>query len=74
MFAEIGEGEEQENKPKKAKLLKIPFPIQSQVGAAMRDFDMIKDISDDSNGFAERIYESGNSFEQLEDFFNKISA
>merc|ERR1711988_1376718 len=37
------------------------------------DFDLIKDISDQSNGFAERIYESGNSFEQLEDFYNKIS-
>jgi len=37
------------------------------------DFDLIKDISDESNGFAERIYESGNSFEQLEDFYNKIS-
>jgi len=37
------------------------------------DFDLIKDISDESNGFAQRIYESGNSFEQLEDFYNKIS-
>jgi len=37
------------------------------------DFNLIKDISDESNGFAERIYESGNSFEQLEDFYNKIS-
>merc|ERR1711988_1700348 len=37
------------------------------------DFDLIKDISDESNGFSERIYESGNSFEQLEDFYNKIS-
>jgi len=37
------------------------------------DFNLIKDISDESNGFAERIYESGNSFEQLENFYNKIS-
>merc|ERR1711936_1176677 len=37
------------------------------------DFDLVKDISDLNNGFAERIYESGNSFEQLEDFYNKIS-
>jgi len=37
------------------------------------DFELIKDISDESNGFTERIYESGNSFEQLEDFYNKIS-
>merc|ERR1712223_1978864 len=37
------------------------------------DFDLIKDISDESNGFVQRIYESGNSFEQLEDFYNKIS-
>merc|ERR1712038_678054 len=37
------------------------------------DFNLIKDISDESNGFAERIYEAGNSFEQLEDFYNKIS-
>jgi len=37
------------------------------------DFDLVKEISDENNGFAERIYESGNSFEQLEDFYNKIS-
>jgi len=37
------------------------------------DFNLIKDISDESNGFAERIYESGNSFEQLENFYSKIS-
>merc|ERR1712170_275368 len=35
--------------------------------------NLIKDISDESNGFAERIYESGNSFEQLENFYSKIS-
>merc|ERR1712223_1531813 len=36
------------------------------------DFNLIKDISDESNGFAERIYEPGNSFEQLENFYSKI--
>jgi tRNA 2-thiocytidine biosynthesis protein TtcA len=30
-------------KPSKVKLLKIPGAIQSQVGAAIRDFEMIKD-------------------------------
>lgn len=34
---------DQKNKKEKVKLLKIPFSIQSQVGAAMRDFEMIKD-------------------------------
>ena len=33
------------------------------------DFDLVKGLSDENNGFAERIYESGNSFEQLEDFY-----
>merc|ERR1711963_174350 len=37
------------------------------------DFDLIKDISYERKGFTERIYESGNSFEQLENFYNKIS-
>merc|ERR1712223_2022873 len=50
---------------------KIPiYGLALGDGAA---FDLIKDISDESNGFAQRIYESGNSFEQLEDFYNKIS-
>ena len=30
-------------KPAKVKLLKIPFAIQSLVGAAIRDYEMIKD-------------------------------
>merc|ERR1719446_2021041 len=53
--------------------LETKIPIY---GLALGDgaaFDLIKDISDESNGFAQRIYESGNSFEQLEDFYNKIS-
>ena len=37
------------------------------------DYDLVKDISDESNGFAQRIYESGNSFEQLENFYKEIS-
>ena len=37
------------------------------------DFNLLKDISTESRGFAQKIYESGNSFEQLEDFYNKIS-
>lgn len=44
-FADFG-GDEEPVAPKKAdkvKLLKIPFAIQSTVGAAMRDFEMIKD-------------------------------
>ena len=37
------------------------------------DYDLVKDISDESNGFSQRIYESGNSFEQLENFYKEIS-
>ena len=37
------------------------------------DFNLIKDISDENDGFAQRIYDSGNSFEQLEDFYYQIS-
>ena len=36
------------------------------------DFDLIKDICDESGGFARRIYESGRSVEQLENFFSEI--
>merc|ERR1719510_2537233 len=34
------------------------------------DFDLIKDISDESGAFAQRIYESGRAYEQL---YNEIS-
>ena len=34
---------------------------------------MISEISEQNHGFARRIYESGNSFEQLEDFYKEIS-
>merc|ERR1712062_790378 len=37
------------------------------------DFDLIKDISDESGAFAQRIYESGRAYEQLEQFYNEIS-
>ena len=45
MFADLSEEVEtiKSVKLKKTKLLKIPFAIQSQVGAAMREFEMIKD-------------------------------
>ena len=37
------------------------------------DFDLVKDISSKSHGFAKRNYESGRAFEQLENFYNEIS-
>merc|ERR1712226_647107 len=37
------------------------------------DLDLIKDISDESGAFAQRIYESGRAYEQLEQFYNEIS-
>ena len=49
------------------------FPIFGLAFGDGADFDLIKDISDENAGFASRIYESGNSFEQLENFYNEIS-
>lgn len=44
MFADFADEEvESQKKPMKVKLLKIPFSIQSLVGGAMRDYEMIKD-------------------------------
>ena len=46
MFPDLGEEDqkfEEPSKQKKAKLLKIPNTILNLVGAAMREFDMIKD-------------------------------
>lgn len=44
MFADFADEEvESQKKPMKVKLLKIPFTIQSLVGGAMRDYEMIKD-------------------------------
>ena len=37
------------------------------------DYDLIKGISEDSNAFAKRIYESGSSYQQLENFYREIS-
>ena len=37
------------------------------------DFNLIKDISTESGAFTKRIYESGNSFEQLENYYKEIS-
>merc|ERR1712038_14460 len=51
--------------------LKIPiFGLALGDGA---DFNLIKDISDESGAFAQRIYESGRAYEQLEKFYNEIS-
>ena len=49
------------------------IPIYGLAFGDGADFDLLKDISTESRGFAQKIYESGNSFEQLEDFYNKIS-
>ena len=51
----------------------LNIPIYGLAFGDEADFNLVKDISDESNGFAQRIYESGNSFEQLEDFYTKIS-
>ena len=44
-FADYGDEEEAESrkKPTKAKLIKIPREILNGVGAAMKEFDMIKE-------------------------------
>lgn len=51
----------------------LQIPIYGLAFGDGADFNLVKDISNESKGFAQRIYESGNSFEQLEDFYNKIS-
>jgi len=40
---DVSDEEEEETKVKKAKLLKIPYGIRSSVGAAIIEFDMIKE-------------------------------
>jgi uncharacterized protein with von Willebrand factor type A (vWA) domain len=45
----------------------LQVPIYGLAFGSGADFDLIKDVSDETNGFAQRIYDSGNSFEQLED-------
>ena len=49
------------------------IPIYGLAFGNGADFNLVKDLSTESNGFAERIYESGNSFEQLENFYKRIS-
>merc|ERR1711976_794207 len=51
----------------------VQIPIYGLALGDGADFDLVKGLSNENNGFAERIYESGNSFEPLEDFYNKIS-
>ena len=49
------------------------IPIYGLAFGDGADYDLIKDISDENFAFAKRIYESGNSFEQLENFYKEIS-
>ena len=49
------------------------IPIYGLAFGEDADFNLLKSISSENKGFAQKIYESGNSFEQLEDFYNKIS-
>merc|ERR1711983_333675 len=49
------------------------IPIYALAFGNGADFTLISEISEENHGFARRIYESGNSFEQLEDFYKEIS-
>jgi hypothetical protein len=49
------------------------IPIYGLAFGDGADYNLIKDISDENFAFAKRIYESGNSFEQLENFYKEIS-
>jgi len=49
------------------------MPIYGLAFGNGADFDLIKDISTESGAFTKRIYESGNSFEQLENYYKEIS-
>ena len=51
----------------------MQIPIYGLAFGDGADYDLIKDISDENFAFAKRIYESGNSFEQLENFYKEIS-
>ena len=55
------------------KFNKDQVPIYGLAFGDNADFDLIKDISTESGGFTERIYESGNSFEQLVNYYKEIS-
>ena len=79
VFLTDGEATSGESNPQKIKgnvrqaNADLKIPIYGLAFGDSADFDLIKDISSESKGFAQRIYESGNSFEQIEDFYNKIS-
>merc|ERR1712018_166135 len=49
------------------------IPIYGLAFGRGADFSLISEISDENHGFAKGIYQSGNSFEQLEDFYKEIS-
>ena len=51
----------------------LKIPIYGIAFGDTADFFLLKDISGQNYGYAQRVYESGNSFEQLEDFYEKIS-
>ena len=52
---------------------RMKVPIYGLAFGDGADYNLIKDISDENYAFALRIYESGNSFEQLENFYKDIS-
>ena len=52
---------------------RMQVPIYGLAFGDGADYNLIKDISDENYAFALRIYESGNSFEQLENFYKDIS-
>ena len=52
---------------------RMQIPIYGLAFGDGADYNLIKDISDENYAFALRIYESGNSFEQLENFYKDIS-
>ena len=50
----------------------LKIPIYGIALGEDADFDLIRDISDESGGFVRKIYESGDSVEQLEHFFKEV--
>ena len=67
----LGNEEIKKNINRENELSKIPiYGLAFGDGA---DFDLISQISSQNGAFARRIYESGNSFQQLENFYNEIS-
>ena len=49
------------------------IPIYSIAFGEDADYDLLQRISDENFGYAQRVYESGNSYEQLENFYFKLS-